>query len=344
MKRALITGVTGQAGSYLVELLLSKGYEVHGLRRRSSTFNTERISHILEDWHEMSVPFHLHYGDMTDSMSLMRVLLDVMPHEIYNLAALSHVGVSFQVPENTIDVVGTGTMRLLEAIRISGLTPRIYQASTSEMFGKVAETPQRETTPFHPRSPYGCAKVMAYHLMVNYREAYGMFCSNGIMFNSESPRRGPTFVTRKITQALARIKFGQQKCLYLGNLEALRDWGHAKDYVEVMWRIVQHHEADDFVIATGLQHSVRTFVEEVSKRMDMPIEWIGSGEDEVGVSRGNVIVRIDRQYKRPAEVDTLRGDSTKARTLLGWTPKVTFSEVVDEMVSSDLALVQRGLV
>lgn len=339
MKIALITGITGQDGSYLAELLLEKGYEVHGIKRRASSFNTDRIDHLYQDPHEPDVRMALHYGDMTDATNLIRIVQEVQPDEIYNLAAQSHVQVSFETPEYTANSDALGTLRLLEAVRILGLEQktRIYQASTSEMFGKVQEVPQRETTPFYPRSPYGAAKVYAYWIIVNYREAYGLHASNGILFNHESPVRGETFVTRKITRALARIKEGMQDCLFIGNLESLRDWGHAKDYVEAMWLMLQQDVPDDYVIACGEQHSVREFVEAAGREMSMDIEWQGSGIDEVGIDRrtGKRIVAIDSRYFRPTEVETLLGDPSKARKQLGWAAKTTFLELVKEMVEAD---------
>ena len=344
MKRALITGVTGQDGAYLAELLLSKGYEVHGIKRRTSLFNTNRIDHIYEDPHLQGRHFMLHYGDMTDSSSLVQIVQSVQPDEIYNLAAQSHVKVSFEEPEYTANSDALGPLRLLEAIRITGIekTARFYQASTSEMFGLVQEIPQKETTPFYPRSPYGVAKLYAYWITVNYREAYGIYACNGILFNHESPARGETFVTRKITRGLARIKVGLQDRLYLGNLDALRDWGHARDYVEMMWRMLQQKEAKDYVIATGEQHSVREFVERSAGHLDMKITWEGYGAEERGTDQhGNVIVCVDPRYYRPTEVETLLGDASKARTELGWQPRVTFPELVKEMVEQDLKIAER---
>jgi GDPmannose 4,6-dehydratase len=339
MKKALITGITGQDGSYLAELLLEKGYEVHGIKRRASSFNTDRIDHLYQDPHEEGVKMHLHYGDMTDATNLIRIIKDVNPEEIYNLAAQSHVQVSFETPEYTANSDALGTLRILEAVRLLGLEnkTRIYQASTSEMFGKVQEVPQTETTPFYPRSPYGAAKVYAYWIAVNYREAYNMHCSNGILFNHESPVRGETFVTRKITRALARIKAGLQEELYIGNLNSLRDWGHAKDFVEAMWLILQQDEPDDYVIATGKQYSVRQFIEFGGAELEMDIQWEGSGVDEVGIDRntGKQIVSVDPRYYRPTEVETLLGDPTKSKTKLGWEPKVTVEELVREMVAAD---------
>ena len=344
MKRALITGVTGQDGAYLAQLLLTKGYEVHGIKRRSSLFNTNRIDHIYEDPHMMGRHFLLHYGDLTDSSSLVQVVQKVKPDEIYNLAAQSHVKVSFEEPEYTANSDALGTLRLLEAIRITGLekVTRFYQASTSEMYGLVQEIPQRETTPFYPRSPYAVAKLYAYWITVNYREAYGMYACNGILFNHESPTRGETFVTRKITRGLARIKTGLQDRLYLGNLDALRDWGHARDYVEMQWRTLQQNEPRDYVIATGEQHSVREFVELAASHLDMQLTWEGAGADERGIDqKGNVIVAVDPRYYRPTEVETLLGDPTRARLELGWQPKVTFPELVKEMIEEDLRIAEK---
>jgi GDPmannose 4,6-dehydratase len=339
MKRALITGITGQDGSYLAELLLDKGYEVHGIRRRTSLFNTQRIDHLIVDRHERGRHFHLHYGDMTDSSSLVRTIEAVKPDEIYNLAAQSHVAVSFEEPEYTANSDALGTLRLLEAIRILNLskTVKFYQASTSELYGKAQETPQRETTPFYPRSPYAVAKLYAFWITVNYREAYGLYACNGIMFNHESDRRGEIFVTRKITRALARVKLGQQKCLYLGNLDAKRDWGHAKDYVEMMWLMLQQETPADFVIATGQQYSVREFVEKAAACLDIRVRWAGSGIQEKGFDEeGNCVVAVDPLYFRPTEVDTLLGDSSAAREKLGWSPRITIDEMVKEMVERDL--------
>jgi GDPmannose 4,6-dehydratase len=344
-KKALITGITGQDGAYLAELLLDKGYEVHGIKRRASLFNTDRIDHLYRDPHESGVTLKLHYGDLTDATNLIRVIQQVRPDEIYNLAAQSHVAVSFETPEYTANADALGTLRILEAIRILGLErqTRFYQASTSEMFGKVHEVPQRETTPFYPRSPYGAAKVYAYWITVNYREAYGLYACNGILFNHESPIRGETFVTRKITRGLARIREGLDACLYLGNLDALRDWGHARDFVRAQWLMLQQDAPDDFVIATGEQHSVREFVERAGAQLGFDIEWRGTGLDEQGVDRttGKVLVRIDPRYFRPTEVETLLGDATKARTRLGWRPEVGFGELVREMVESDAELARR---
>ena len=339
-KRALITGITGQDGSYLAELLIEKGYEVHGLIRRSSSFNTQRIDGIYQDPHEPDRRLVLHYGDLNDASSLNRVLRLVTPDEIYNLGAQSHVKVSFDTPEYTGEVTGLGSTRLLEAIREVQIRPRIYQASSSEMFGKVLETPQSETTPFYPRSPYGVAKVYSFWMTVNYREAYGLYAVNGILFNHESPRRGETFVSRKITRAVGRIKHGLQDRLYLGNLDAKRDWGYAKDYVRAMWLMLQQDEPDDYVIATGETHTVREFCELAFGRAGITVEWRGEGLHEQGIDKasGNVVVEIDPRYLRPTEVDLLLGDPTKARTRLGWTVKTTFQELVEMMVDSDLQL------
>ena len=337
--RALITGITGQDGSYLAELLLEKGYEVHGIKRRASSFNTDRIDHLYQDPHEEGVKMHLHYGDMTDATNLIRIIQEVQPDEIYNLAAQSHVQVSFETPVYTANSDALGTLRLLEAVRILGLEKktRIYQASTSEMFGKVQEVPQSETTPFYPRSPYAAAKVYAYWVTVNYREAYGMHASNGILFNHESPVRGETFVTRKITRALTRIKEGLQNKLYLGNIGSLRDWGHARDFVEAMWLVLQQDEPDDYVIATGEQHSVREFVERAAAELEMDIEWQGTGVDEVGIDRnsGKEIIAVDSRYFRPTEVETLLGDPSKAKRVLGWEATTSFEQLVKEMVAAD---------
>ncbi|MCA1947734.1 MAG: GDP-mannose 4,6-dehydratase [Armatimonadetes bacterium] len=345
MPRALITGITGQDGAYLAEFLLGKGYEVHGIKRRASSFNTQRIDHLFHDLHEEGVPLYLHYGDLTDSSSLIRVIEETQPDEIYNLGAQSHVKVSFEAPEYTAETDGIGTLRLLEAIRILHMEERVrfYQASTSELYGLVQEIPQRETTPFYPRSPYAAAKLYAYWIVRNYREAYGMFACNGILFNHESPIRGETFVTRKVTRGAARIAAGLQKRLYMGNLDALRDWGHARDYVEAMWLMLQQDEPDDYVVATGEQHSVRELIELTFDLVGMPIEWRGSGVDEVGVLKGTdrVLVAIDPRYYRPTEVDTLLGDPTKAKTKLGWQPRTTFRELIREMVHSDVAEAQR---
>lgn len=349
-KVALVTGVTGQDGSYLAEFLLEKGYEVHGIKRRASSFNTERIDHIYQDSHEENVSFHLHYGDLTDTSNLTRIIREVQPDEIYNLGAQSHVAVSFEAPEYTADVDAMGTLRILEAIRFLGLEKktRFYQASTSELFGEVQETPQRETTPFYPRSPYAVAKMYAYWITVNYRESYGMYACNGILFNHESPRRGETFVTRKITRALANISQGLEKCLYLGNMDALRDWGHAKDYVRMQWMMLQQEVADDFVIATGKQISVREFVRLTAAELGIELEFKGEGIDEYAVVSkvndndapavkvGDVLVRVDTKYFRPAEVETLLGDPSKAKNVLGWEPEITVEEMCTEMVANDL--------
>jgi GDPmannose 4,6-dehydratase len=344
MKVALITGITGQDGSYLAELLLEKGYEVHGIKRRSSSFNTDRIDHIYQDPHHDDQRFFLHYGDMTDSTSLIRIIQQVQPDEIYNLAAQSHVAVSFEEPEYTANADGLGTLRILEAMRILGLQKKtkFYQASTSELYGLVQEIPQKETTPFYPRSPYAAAKLYAYWITVNYREAYGMYACNGVLFNHESPRRGETFVTRKITRAMARIKLGLQECLYLGNLNALRDWGHAKDYVEMQWLMLQQEKPEDFVIATGRQYSVRQFVEAAAAELDIYMTWKGEGVDEKGYDQdGKCIVQVDPRYFRPTEVETLLGDPSNAKTKLGWEPKITFKEMVSEMVREDLKSAER---
>ncbi|HSI22275.1 MAG TPA: GDP-mannose 4,6-dehydratase [Methylophilaceae bacterium] len=342
-KKALITGVTGQDGAYLAELLLDKGYEVHGIKRRTSLFNTDRIDHLFHDAHDPGKPFHLHHGDMTDSSSLVRIIQQVQPDEIYNLAAQSHVAVSFEEPEYTANSDALGVLRILEAIRILGLEKktRFYQASTSELYGLVQEVPQKETTPFYPRSPYAVAKLYGYWIVVNYREAYGMYACNGILFNHESPIRGETFVTRKITRALARIKLGLQNCLYLGNLNAKRDWGHARDYVEMQWLMMQQESPDDFVIATGIQYSVREFVEAAAEEIGMKINWQGGGVDEVGYFGGKPVVRVDPRYFRPTEVETLLGDATKAREKLGWVPRTSFKELVAEMVREDLKSAER---
>ena len=343
-KVALITGITGQDGSYLAEFLLAKGYEVHGIKRRASSFNTDRIDHLYQDPHVSNRNFILHYGDLTDSSSLIRIIQEVRPDEIYNLAAQSHVAVSFETPEDTADSVGMGALRILEAIRISGLAEKTkyYQASTSELYGLVQEVPQKETTPFYPRSPYACAKLYAYWITINYREAYGMYACNGILFNHESPVRGETFVTRKITRAMARIKLGLQDCLYLGNMDAKRDWGHAKDYVEMQWLMLQQEEPEDFVIATGVQYSVREFVNAAAKEMGIEMRWEGSGVDEKGYdASGKCIVAVDPRYFRPTEVETLLGDPTKAKEKLGWVPKISFDELVAEMVREDLKDAER---
>jgi GDPmannose 4,6-dehydratase len=343
MKKALITGITGQDGSYLAELLLLKGYEVHGMIRRSSSFNTGRINHIYRDPHEKDVRLFLHYGDLNDASSINYLLRDIQPDEIYNLGAQSHVRVSFDVPEYTGDVDALGTVRILEGIRETGLKTRFYQASSSELYGKVVETPQKETTPFYPRSPYACAKAYAFYITTNYRESYGMYACNGILFNHESPRRGETFVTRKITRAAARIKLGMQNCLYLGNLDAKRDWGFAGDYVEAMWLMLQQEHAEDYVIATGETYMVRTFAEKVFERLGMPLEWQGSGKLEKGIDRntGKVVIQIDPKYFRPAEVDLLLGDPSKARRQLGWELKTSFNQLVDMMADADLQLAER---
>jgi GDPmannose 4,6-dehydratase len=344
MKRALITGVTGQDGAYLAELLLGKGYEVHGIKRRTSLFNTNRIDHLYEDPHQNNRRFMLHYGDLTDSSSLIRIVQDVKPHEIYNLAAQSHVKVSFEEPEYTANSDALGTLRLLEAIRIAGLekVTRFYQASTSELYGLVQEIPQRETTPFYPRSPYAVAKLYAYWITVNYREAYGIYACNGILFNHESPQRGETFVTRKITRALSRIKVGLQEQLYLGNMDAMRDWGHARDYVQMQWLMLQRDEPRDYVIATGEQHSVREFVELAAGFLDMEINWVGTGLNEKGVDKsGKVIVAVDPRYYRPTEVESLLGDADKAKRELGWEPRITFRELVKEMAENDLEAAEK---
>ena len=352
-KVALITGITGQDGSYLAEFLLEKGYIVHGIKRRASSFNTERVDHIYHDPHFNNTHFKLHYGDLTDSSNLIRILQETQPDEIYNLAAQSHVAVSFESPEYTADVVGTGALRLLEAIRILGLEKktRFYQASTSELYGLVQETPQKETTPFYPRSPYAVAKLYAYWIVVNYREAYGMYACNGILFNHESPRRGETFVTRKITRGLANISQGLEECLYMGNIDALRDWGHAKDYVRMQWMMLQQDLPDDFVIATGKQYSVRQFIEMSANELGINIKWQGEGVDEIGIidssspilnseptslKANNIIFRIDPRYFRPTEVETLLGDPTKAKEKLGWVPEITLQEMCKEMVNYDL--------
>ncbi len=338
-KVALITGVTGQDGSYLAEFLLQKGYEVHGIKRRTSLFNTDRIDHLFHDPHESGFDFTLHHGDMTDSSSLIRIIQEVNPDEVYNLAAQSHVAVSFEEPEYTANSDALGALRMLEAIRILKLEKktRFYQASTSELYGLVQETPQKETTPFYPRSPYAVAKLYAYWITVNYREAYGMYACNGILFNHESPHRGETFVTRKITRALARIKLGIQECLYLGNIDAKRDWGHAKDYIEMQWLMMQQEKPEDFVIATGVQYSVREFIEKVAKELSIDIRWEGKDDKEEGfdVKTNQRIIAIDPRYFRPTEVETLLGDATKAHQKLGWSPKITFDELVKEMTEAD---------
>ena len=343
-KVALITGVTGQDGAYLSEFLLKKGYEVHGIKRRTSMFNTGRIDHLMHDVRDEGLPFHLHHGDMTDSSSLTHVIQKVQPDEIYNLAAQSHVQVSFEEPEYTANSDAIGALRILEVIRILGLEKktRFYQASTSELYGLVQETPQTETTPFYPRSPYAVAKLYAYWITINYREAYSIFACNGILFNHESPKRGETFVTRKITRALARIKLGLQDCLYLGNMNALRDWGHAKDYVEVQWLMLQQERPEDFVIATGSQYSVRDFVNAAATELGIKITWKGKGRDEKGYdSFGKIIVAVDSRYYRPTEVETLLGDASKAKKKLGWQPKINFKSLVSEMVQEDLSAAQR---
>ena len=343
-KIALITGVTGQDGAYLAELLLSKGYEVHGIKRRTSLLNTDRIDHLYQDPHEKNVRFKLHHGDLTDSTSLIRIIQLVQPDEIYNLAAQSHVAVSFEEPEYTANSDALGALRILEAIRILGLEKktRFYQASTSELYGLVQETPQKETTPFYPRSPYAVAKLYAYWITVNYREAYGMYACNGILFNHESPVRGETFVTRKITRALARIKLELQDCLYLGNLNAKRDWGHARDYVEMQWLMLQQEQPEDFVIATGVQYSVRDFINAAAQEIGISVRWEGEGQDEKGYdANGKCIVAVDSRYFRPTEVETLLGDASKAKEKLGWTPKTSFKELVAEMVREDLKSAER---
>lgn len=350
MKRALITGITGQDGSYLAEFLLAKGYEVHGIKRRASSLNTERIDHIYQDPHAPNPKLKLHYGDLSDTSNLIRILSEVQPDEVYNLGAQSHVAVSFESPEYTADVDGIGALRLLEGIRFLGLEKktRFYQASTSELYGLVQEIPQKETTPFYPRSPYAVAKLYAYWITVNYREAYGLYACNGILFNHESPRRGETFVTRKITRGLSNIAQGLDSCLYMGNMDALRDWGHAKDYVEMQWLMLQQEKPEDFVIATGVQYSVRTFIEMTAKELGVTLAWSGSGVDEVGtvasvtgdnapaLKTGDVIVRVDPRYFRPAEVETLLGDPSYAKQKLGWEPRITLNEMVKEMVACDL--------
>jgi GDPmannose 4,6-dehydratase len=344
MKKALITGITGQDGAYLAELLLEKGYEVHGVRRRTSLFNTDRIDHLYQDPHLPDTRMFLHYGDMTDTSSLMRIIQQVQPDEIYNLAAQSHVAVSFEEPEYTANSDALGPLRILEAIRLLGLAKKtkFYQASTSELYGLVQEIPQKETTPFYPRSPYAVAKLYAYWITVNYREAYGFYACNGILFNHESPLRGETFVTRKITRALARIKLGLQECVYLGNLDAKRDWGHARDYVEMQWLMLQQDTPEDFVIATGVQYSVRDFINAAANQLDMQIHWKGDGVNEKGYdNRGKCVVSVDPRYFRPTEVQTLLGDPLKAKEKLGWAPKTTFNELVAEMVREDLSSAER---
>ncbi len=344
MKKAIITGITGQDGAYLAELLLEKGYEVHGIRRRASLFNTDRIDHLYQDPHLPGTRMFLHYGDLTDTSSLVRIIQQVQPDEIYNLAAQSHVAVSFEEPEYTANSDALGALRILEAIRLLGLEKKtkFYQASTSELYGLVQEIPQKETTPFYPRSPYAVAKLYAYWITVNYREAYGIYACNGILFNHESPLRGETFVTRKITRALARIKLGLQECVYLGNLNAKRDWGHAKDYVEMQWLMLQQDKPEDFVIATGVQYSVRDFINAAAKELGMQIRWEGDGVDENGYdAHGKCVVAVDPRYFRPTEVETLLGDPAKAKEKLGWTPKITFEELVAEMVREDLKSAER---
>ena len=355
MKVALITGITGQDGSYLAEFLLEKGYEVHGIKRRASSLNTERIDHIYQDPHVKNNNFILHYGDLSDSLNLTRILKEVQPDEVYNLGAQSHVAVSFESPEYTADVDAIGTLRLLEAIRFLGMEKKVrfYQASTSELYGKVNEVPQTETTPFHPRSPYAVAKLYAYWAVINYREAYGIYACNGILFNHESPRRGETFVTRKITRGLANIAQGLENCLYMGNLDALRDWGHAKDYVRMQWMMLQQDKAEEFVIASGVQYSVRQFILWSAKELGISLRFEGSGFDEIGivdsiegdnapnVKAGDVILRIDKRYFRPAEVETLLGDPTKAKQKLGWTPQISAQEMCSEMVSEDLKIAKQ---
>jgi len=342
MKKALITGITGQDGSYLAEFLLNKGYKVHGIKRRTSLFNTDRIDHLYQDPHIDKRNFILHHGDLTDTSSLIKIIQEVQPDEIYNLAAQSHVAVSFEVPEYTANSDALGPLRILEAIRILKLEKKtkFYQASTSELFGKVAETPQKETTPFYPRSPYAAAKLYAYWITVNYREAYNIYACNGILFNHESPVRGETFVTRKITRALTRIKLGLQKTLYLGNLSAMRDWGHAKDYVEVQWLMLQQKNPEDFVIATGQHYSVRDFVNVAAKELGLDINWSGNGKNERGLVDGKVIIKVDKNYFRPTEVETLLGDASKAKKKLGWKPKISFKNLVSEMVREDLKLAE----
>jgi GDPmannose 4,6-dehydratase len=344
-KTALITGITGQDGAYLAQLLIEKGYMVHGIKRRASSFNTDRIDHLYQDPHEKNVRLKLHYGDLTDATNLIRIIQEIQPDEIYNLAAQSHVAVSFEIPEYTVNADAVGALRILEAIRILGLQDktRFYQASTSEMFGKVQQVPQSETTPFYPRSPYGAAKLYAHWITVNYREAYGMFACNGILFNHESPLRGETFVSRKITRALTRIHLGLQEDLYLGNLDARRDWGHAKDYVRAQWLMLQQAVPEDFVIATGKQFSVREFVNAAGAFLEMEIEWQGRGLDEVGIdaASGRKIILIDQRYFRPTEVDSLLGDATKAKEKLNWTPEISFPQLVTEMMESDLRIAKR---
>jgi len=344
-KKALITGITGQDGAYLAEYLIKKGYEVHGIKRRTSLFNTDRIDHLYQDPHQKDLNLVLHHGDLTDSSSLIRIIQQVQPDEVYNLAAQSHVAVSFEEPEYTANTDALGTLRILEAIRMLGLAEktRFYQASTSELFGKVQEIPQRETTPFYPRSPYAAAKLYSYWIVVNYREAYNMYACNGILFNHESPVRGETFVTRKITRGLARIKLGLQECLYLGNMDAKRDWGHAKDYVKMQWLMLQQEKPEDFVIATGEQHSVRDFVQLSADALEMPLRWEGAGVDEKAyhAKTGQMVVAVDPRYFRPTEVETLLGDPSKAKEKLGWTPKISFMEMVKEMAEKDLKIAER---
>ena len=342
-RKALITGITGQDGSYLAEFLIEKDYEVHGIKRRSSLINTHRIDHLYQEPHIKHRKFILHYGDLTDATSLVRIIQEVQPDEIYNLAAQSHVAVSFEEPEYTANSDALGTLRILEAIRILKLEKKVkfYQASTSEMYGASKESPKTESTPFYPRSPYGVAKLYAYWITVNYREAYGMYACNGILFNHESPVRGETFVTRKITRGLSRIKLGLQKCLYLGNIDALRDWGHAKDYIEVQWLMLQQKKPQDYVIATGKQYSVRDFIKLVLKYLNMNIEWQGKGLEEIGVYNGEVIIKIDPKYFRPTEVENLLGDSSKAKKELNWSPKISFEQLVKEMVEKDLILAEK---
>ena len=344
MQTALITGITGQDGSYLAELLIKKGYKVHGIKRRSSLFNTERIDHLYQDPHTEERNFILHHGDMTDSSSLIRIIQDVQPDEIYNLAAQSHVAVSFEEPEYTANSDALGALRILEAIRILKLEQKtkFYQASTSELYGLVQEVPQKETTPFYPRSPYAVAKLYAYWITINYREAYGIYACNGILFNHESPVRGETFVTRKVTRGLSRIKLGLQDCLYLGNLDSKRDWGHAKDYVEMQWLMMQQEIPEDFVIATGKQYTVRQFVQAASRFLDLDISWKGKGVNEVGICKGKEIIKVDKRYFRPTEVESLLGDAQKAKVKLGWEPKITFQELVREMVTEDFKIAKRN--
>ena len=345
MKKALITGITGQDGSYLAEFLLKKGYEVHGIKRRASSFNTARVDHLYRDPHERDVRFFMHYGDLTDSTNLIRIVQEIQPDEIYNLAAQSHVKVSFETPEYTANTDGLGTLRILEAIRILGLEQktRFYQASTSELFGKVQEIPQKETTPFYPRSPYAVAKLFAYWITVNYREAYGMYACNGILFNHESPVGGETFVTRKVTRAMARIKIGLQDTLYLGNLNARRDWGHARDFVEMQWLMLQQDEPEDFVIATGIQYSVKELIEIAARQLNISIRWEGEGPDEQGLEEktGQVIVAVDPEYYRPTEVNELLGDAGKARSKLGWEPDISFEDMIREMIDADMEAAQK---